>query len=319
MRQRAGAAFTLVELLVVITIIGILIALLLPAVQSAREAARRLHCTNTMKQWGLAQHNYLTTHRVFPPSQIANRDCLVPYPHPEYTAMNLNGLVLLLPFMEQQPLYDQFDFRYAFGTSYGWQTPKPPPLAGGGEGTNKAIADGDAPSLFTCPSDPLNPDFRRKTNYDFIVFREWKACSVWQSRSPTTRSMFEDGSSCGPENIRDGLSNTAAMTEVWKECCCNGTNAEWARRGYTGIGLTLGSRAPNSTWYNVTWATPPHLCYDRFSGQRLADWGNTGSHHPGGLNVLLADGSVRFLAETSDATLRQRLDRMSDGLHVGEF
>ena len=93
-RQRT--AFTLVELLVVIAIIGVLVALLLPAVQSAREAARRSQCTNNLKQLSLALHNYETVHNTLPPAGIDSNQ--------------MGWTVLLLPFFEQQALYDQFNF-----------------------------------------------------------------------------------------------------------------------------------------------------------------------------------------------------------------
>src|SRR6187549_2591400 len=97
MRSRKSAAFTLVELLVVIAIIGILVALLLPAVQAAREAARRTQCINNLKQIGLACHNYHDTHRVLPFGQGGTGD--------RYSA-----ITLLLPFMEQTNLHGTIDF-----------------------------------------------------------------------------------------------------------------------------------------------------------------------------------------------------------------
>ncbi len=101
-RSRLGRrGFTLVELLVVIAIIGVLVGLLLPAVQAAREAARRMSCSNNMKQLGLALHNYHDTHGKFPPGVIWGPG-KAPYTQPYHHTWN----VMILPFMEQQPLYD---------------------------------------------------------------------------------------------------------------------------------------------------------------------------------------------------------------------
>ena len=107
--KRAG--FTLVELLVVIAIIGILVGLLLPAVQAAREAARRMQCSNNLKQLGLAFHNYESTHKSFPSAYY------VWQPAPPYNVQS--GMLGLLPFMEQAPLYAQYDYRFTPSTTYG--------------------------------------------------------------------------------------------------------------------------------------------------------------------------------------------------------
>ena len=107
-------AFTLVELLVVIAIIGILVALLLPAIQAAREAARRTECTNKMKQLGVAIHNYHDTHKQFPPAGINYGWAGAGTNYPIYgKILNVNGWVMTLPFLEQQQLYDRYESNYA--------------------------------------------------------------------------------------------------------------------------------------------------------------------------------------------------------------
>src|SRR5262245_22393651 len=95
-RLRARRAFTLVELLVVIAIIGVLVALLLPAVQAAREAARRMRCSNNLKQLSLGLHNYEDVHKTLPPAGINTNQ--------------MSWLVLVLPYIEQTNLYDRFNF-----------------------------------------------------------------------------------------------------------------------------------------------------------------------------------------------------------------
>jgi prepilin-type N-terminal cleavage/methylation domain-containing protein len=133
-------AFTLVELLVVITIIGILIALLLPAVQAAREAARRMQCQNNMKQVGLAVLNYESQYKTFPPSSCWQSG-VSPNDSGQFNNYRANWVIFILPFMDQQSLHDKFDLNA--------------PISGNSSAANMAARAVQIPSML-CPTDPYN-------------------------------------------------------------------------------------------------------------------------------------------------------------------
>src|SRR5262245_56118152 len=194
---RRARGFTLIELLVVIAIIGVLVGLLLPAVQKVREAANRMKCQNNLKQLGLACHNYHDAYGRFPPGRVS-LGSMEGYSNPPYVCdnpiLNKHGLVLLLPFIEQNNLYQQFNQKAAFGDFLS-QFLGQPGTGSSVLATPDALASGNAalsavvvPTLL-CPSDngtqtinpspyyspdwlnkaqPPNPVKAVKTSYDFI-------------------------------------------------------------------------------------------------------------------------------------------------------
>ena len=197
-------AFTLVELLVVIAIIGVLVALLLPAVQSARESARRMSCSNNLKQIGLALFNYHDTNQRFPPAGLNYGWCLNPPPATglsQNRILNVNGLALMLPFYEQGALAQRIDPIEPAAEITGGNASCCGPnnalesLAGRGNAVVNAPVALSKLKIFLCPSDagdPLLPatgvyavgyNTNRgqgvKTNYDFEVQGGQYQCKNW--------------------------------------------------------------------------------------------------------------------------------------------
>ncbi len=334
-QTRNRKAFTLVELLVVIAIIGILIALLLPAVQAAREAARRSQCSNQLKQLGLGMLNYESTHRVLPPAGLAYGWT----PHTDSTPktiLNLNGFVLMLPFVEQQAVYN----KYKMNGSAGAYDTNGIPLAGDpGTNGNDALMAMQLP-IFYCPSDDgprampwtgaASPNYGisstsslygARTCYEFSTSpgNELSYGNSWNyfSSSPA-RCLFGQDSATRLADIKDGTSNVTAFVETTLATGDGGSNA-WGYRGWVMCGVSLYGNYPNginqwqapaswSSWYSA----PPMV-------GKVIEWGNAGSLHPAGCQACMADGSVHFINETTNLLTLQRLGTIGDGATLGSY
>jgi prepilin-type N-terminal cleavage/methylation domain-containing protein/prepilin-type processing-associated H-X9-DG protein len=333
MRGRAGrprprSAFTLIELLVVIAIIAILIALLVPAVQKVREAAARSQCQNNLKQLGVALHNYEGVNKRFPPAGKSYGWCTHTPPtfSRDAQAFNLHGLVLLLPYLEQQGLYASYDSSAA---SQGYMINGAPPAGGATITARNAALAATFLAILRCPVDtgePAEPTAVHytidvgnplrgiKTNYDFSVqYWEWR-CNAW-ANTASTRRMFGENSTARPTDITDGLSNTIAMGETTLECV-NGTTPAWAYRGWVQVGI---DPAPSmhgggiNVWQSP-WTNPPDPTRTQAPRPgKVGSWSWPGSLHPDGCNFLLGDGSVRFFSETTPFATMTALARPADG------
>jgi len=324
MKRFVRGAFTLVELLVVITIIGILIALLLPAVQAARESARRSQCTNNLKQLGLAISTYEAAFQVFPPGAVDWRSTFVTR-ESEYS-----GLIALLPYMEQQGLYDL------------WRGGVYPTAWNGGVRQNTT----QVPTLL-CPSDTVPPN----NNAPNVAQKNYFFCygttignnatatgptveGTWRFR---TNGIFSGHQFNDPYNaqwcrkvsdITDGTSNTIAMSEraarrsttnrdvignlIYGSTLNPAACLALAAQPYPGPPPNLSSWSAGSLWafghphwnaFNTV--LPPNRPSCNTGGDNPSNQDGiytASSRHPGGVVVVMADGSVRFVSETINSS-----------------
>lgn len=300
--------FTLVELLVVIAIIGILVALLLPAVQAARESARRMSCSNNIKQIALALHNYHDSYRTFPSGSM----------QPVWNSYSWGYLALTLPFLEQTGAHDTIDFSQQH--------------CGNHIRALQASANGDPASLLidllTCPSDPFSdrsllsgPTGPLPASGDVGVLYPSNYMAMGGSNDPDTTSAYSgcvapgttttlpragDGmlylnSGSRFASVIDGTSNTIIMGERgiprdlgWGWPMCGGWECEHF------VSSTLGLYKDDNDPYYIQM-------------QHLWSW------HPGGAYVALTDGSVRFLSYTIDYNTYLALSTRAGGEVVGDF
>ena len=298
--SRSG--FTLIELLVVIAIIGILVGLLLPAVQNAREAARRMQCSNNMKQIALAAHNYHSAFKVLPPGSFGPdwrerpefrdpRGWDVPFGHFGWPAP-------LLPYLEQQSLYDSLDWDKPAYAEFVLENNRQ--FGPTGDSVNREAAV-NMPSVFSCPSVP--PLFEGEFK-DYGINAGTGRCCPERNDDPTQMNGIGFWNSKTKFNgILDGLSNTFLFMEFahlgnhsfTREN--EGSNhflfVHHISQGYVTSREHNGFPfSPNTTRFNAR---------------------STHGLHPGGIMVTMADGSVQFISDHIDFELYDSMFTRNDG------
>jgi prepilin-type N-terminal cleavage/methylation domain-containing protein/prepilin-type processing-associated H-X9-DG protein len=290
------SAFTLVELLVVITIIGILIALLLPAVQAAREAARQSQCSNNLKQLALALQNYHDSKGCFPPGNVGEKTNYAP----------LGVFPMLLPFLEASNLYDRINWKDPpgnYGSTTWWNDPG-----------NRAVIGTRLPVL-VCPSDsgPAMED-QGHTQADGYDGQQLSAVASYACMMGTigpcgsgnykfnNTGLFYYSAALRIADITDGTSNTICNGEVLDGYTMNSSNVWYI--GWRFIDTLRCTQEPINTLPGKGCA--PHS-WDADTN------GAFGSRHPGGCQFNFADGHVQFLSEQITTSVYQALATRAGG------
>ena len=316
--------FTMIELIVVVAIIAVLIALLLPAVQSAREGARRMQCTNNLLQLGVALASYEATYQVLPPGTVDKTGPIIE----DINGYQFGWIPRLLPYLEQKAVYRTLDFK-----------------TGVYQAAN-LTAGAVAMNVLLCPSDPTRWRGRGWSRMPGVMTSganlsaildptptAFAAChnDVEAPIDVTNTGVFYLNSRVRYDDIEDGLSHTIFLGEK------KGPGDE--------LGWPSGTRATlrnTGTPINQTVLDPTDLTGFHRQLARLLELpdptrepvdpaldpapaakgpvavGGFGSYHPQGANFLLGDGSARFLKSTIDREVFRRLGSRADGLPVGD-
>jgi prepilin-type N-terminal cleavage/methylation domain-containing protein/prepilin-type processing-associated H-X9-DG protein len=311
LRNRARGGFTLVELLVVIAIIGVLVSLLLPAVQSAREAARRMQCANNLKQFGLSFHNHESTYKAFPQSR--------PF---DLTGNRMSWCITVLDFMEQGNLSNIYD------KNVRWNT-----------GTNAVTGQNVIP-IFVCPSSgsgnsrrPVagtgsDLDGRVMGPSDYLIMHRVR------NRFYTANGIVNPMGAADNEGvlIQDKVTPIAKITDGTTNTILVMEDA--GRPDWYVLGRDQGTVLPRPEGFG--WTDPDGGAGSMDGTDRLTGAINGGSgtgkciigcnndsepyaFHPGGMNVALVDGSVRFISKTINAATFAALMTPRGGEVPGEL
>jgi prepilin-type N-terminal cleavage/methylation domain-containing protein/prepilin-type processing-associated H-X9-DG protein len=323
--SRFKRGFTLVELLVVIAIIGVLVALLLPAVQAARESARRAQCANNMKQLGIAVQNYADVNRST-------------FPAGEYACCWGTWLVGLLPYMEQKSLFDQYKYFGSVENQAGNNQAQKDSKTRYGGSLNLPVTRMQI-SAYTCPSDSItaNPSI-----YNGITFHNYVAnhgnttlsrkspfgktlagkpnifrgapfvfISNWKSNPSATR--FSD--------ITDGMSNTLAFSETIQGRDRDLRGFAWWNGGAHFETYLAPNSAQPDIVENISYCKASNISNPPCDGPTSANPSHIAarSRHPNGVMATMCDGSVRFVSQTVNLDLWRAAGSAAGREPAGEF
>lgn len=328
MNDRRRAAFTLVELLVVIAIIGILVALLLPAVQSAREAARRMQCANNLTQLIIAVNNYQDAHGVYPPGTIEKAGPI----RSEAVGYHHSWVIQILPFIEQKNVYlhidrsaGVYDPKNATVRKQGISTLTCPSSAAYAQGYSTYAAvhnDQEAPidqtnkGVFFLNSRVSYEDVSDGTSQTLFIGEKHTLVGDLGWMSGTRSTLRNTGS---PINALIALHNGQKLEIV----CPDGPPGKVADEEGKNVEevLEIMPQAASKTaepGKEAMGAQPESPASEIPKPNPLAV-GGFSSQHQGGANFALGDGSLRYLSDSIDARVYQRLGNRADGELLGEF
>jgi prepilin-type N-terminal cleavage/methylation domain-containing protein/prepilin-type processing-associated H-X9-DG protein len=313
-RHVAGRGFTLVELLVVIAIIGILVGLLLPAVQAAREAARRMQCSNNLKQLGLALLNYESATKRLPPAN-GGSGCRNSGVCPTATTgrSRVSGLVFVLPYMEQTALYEQ----YAAANSAAWSgaaywTPQIPTFLCPSDLQFRPVANisittynfcgGDAATLM-CSVDELGDGRNCRNPRGIFGEYSYTRLAAITDGTSNTIAMSEHATPNGPTSIGRAAIVGGGRTDSPASCRARFVNGVYTVAVNTDVGARGGRWADGASLFTrFNTMLPPNSpsCMEA-DNHWLGGMYSAGSKHTGGVNAAFADGSVRFISDSIDS------------------